>query len=106
VGRQFARWIATGSFDSADGHFDYRAGMAAIRIPFLLVAGTKDLLAPPAAVRRAQAALGGPTELVLAGRAHGFTADYGHADLVLGRRAPEEIFPRVEGFLAAHSTAV
>jgi hypothetical protein len=27
--------------------------------------------------------------------AHGFAEDYGRADLVLGRRALDEIFPRV-----------
>jgi predicted alpha/beta hydrolase len=106
VARQFARWIATGNFDSADGSFDYRRQMADIRTPVLFLAGAKDLLAPPAAIRVAQLALGGPTELVLASRAHGFCADYGHADLVLGRRAPEEVFPHLAGFLAAHSTPV
>jgi len=104
VARQFARWIGTGSFDTADGSFDYRAQMKHIRTPFLLIAGAKDLLAPPAAVRVAQAALGGPVESVVASRAHGFLADYGHADLVLGRHAPEEIFPRVAQFLTAHAT--
>jgi predicted alpha/beta hydrolase len=104
VGRQFARWISMGNFDSADGAFDYRKHMAGIRAPFCFIAGARDLLAPPAAVRKAQAALGGPTELVLAARATGFSADYGHADLVLGRRSPEEIFPHLARFLAAHST--
>jgi hypothetical protein len=29
-----------------------------------------------------------------------------HADLMLGRRAPDEIFPLVETFLSAHATRV
>jgi hypothetical protein len=44
-------------------------------------------------------------ELVTAGISHGFSADYGHGDLVLGRRAPEELFPLVADFLIRHSTA-
>jgi hypothetical protein len=80
--------------------------MADIRIPVMFIAGAKDLLAPPAAIRVAQLALGGTTEWVLASRAQGYCADYGHADLVLGRRAPEEIFPHLPVFLAAHSTPV
>ncbi len=104
VGRQFARWIVTGNFDSYDGSFDYRKNLAGVRIPFLLLAGSRDLLAPPLAVARAKEHLGGPVKLAIAGKAHGFTDDYGHGDLTIGRRAPDEVFPIVEGFLAAQST--
>ncbi|HSP77893.1 MAG TPA: alpha/beta fold hydrolase [Myxococcaceae bacterium] len=103
VVRQFAHWITTDTFCAADGTC-YRTPLARVEQPFLLVAGSKDLLAPPLAVARAQEHLGGPVKLVVAGRAHGFSEDYGHADLVLGRRAPDEIFPLVETFLSAHAT--
>jgi pimeloyl-ACP methyl ester carboxylesterase len=104
VGRQFARWINTNAFTSYDGSFDYRVPLAEVRIPFLLLAGSRDLLAPPMAVARAKEHLGGPVKLVIAGKAHGFAEDYGHADLMLGRRAPHEIFPQVEAFLSANAT--
>ncbi|HEX8703178.1 MAG TPA: alpha/beta fold hydrolase [Myxococcaceae bacterium] len=104
VGRQFARWITTNTFTSYDGSFDYRAPLSGVRAPFLLLAGSRDLLAPPMSVARAKEHLGGPVKLVIAGKAHGFDEDYGHADLVLGRRAPHEIFPLVETFLSAHAT--
>lgn len=104
VGRQFARWISTNAFTSYDGAFDYRTPLSEARMPFLLLAGSRDLLAPPMAVARAKEHLGGPVKLVIAGRAHGFAEDYGHADLVLGRRAPDEIFPLLETFLSAHAT--
>ncbi|HEX5744686.1 MAG TPA: alpha/beta fold hydrolase [Archangium sp.] len=103
VVRQFAHWIATDSFCMADGTC-YRKPLAGVKLPVMLVAGSKDLLAPPLAVARAQEHLGGPVKLVVAGRGHGFAEDYGHADLVLGRRAPDEIFPLVEAFLSAHAT--
>jgi pimeloyl-ACP methyl ester carboxylesterase len=104
VGRQFARWINTNTFTSYDGSFDYRAPLSEVRVPFMLLAGSRDLLAPPMAVARAKEHLGGPVKLVIAGKAHGFAEDYGHADLVLGRRAPHEIFPLVETFLSANAT--
>lgn len=104
VVRQFARWIDTHAFTSYDGSFDYRVPLSEVRQPFLLMAGSRDLLAPPLAVARAKEHLGGPVKLVVAGTAHGFAADYGHADLVLGRRAPDEIFPLVETFLSAHAS--
>jgi pimeloyl-ACP methyl ester carboxylesterase len=103
VVRQFAHWVATDTFCSADG-LCYRKPLSEVRLPVLLLAGSKDLLAPPLAVARAQEFLGGPVKLMVAGKAHGFAEDYGHADLVLGRRAPDEIFPLVEAFLSAHAT--
>ena len=66
VPRQFAHWIKTDPFCTADGP-DYRA-LAEVQQPLLLMAGTHDLLAPPLAVARAREALGGPVKLVVAGR--------------------------------------
>ncbi len=103
VARQFARWVKSGNFDGEDG-FDYR-NLHHVKIPFLMIAGTHDLLAPPLAVARAREALGGPVKLVVAGSAHGFRGDYGHGDLLFGRHAPDEIYPVVESFLASQATA-
>jgi alpha-beta hydrolase superfamily lysophospholipase len=105
VARQFAQWISSGKFNSMDGTFDYAAGMAGVRIPMLLVAGTADLLAPPDAAFQAGKLLGGPVQYTLAGLSAGLSADYGHGDLVLGRRAPEEVFPGIEEFLSRNSAA-
>lgn len=105
VGRQFARWIRTGGFDGEDG-FDYRRGMKAVHAPLLLLAGAKDFLAPPAAVHAAKALVSGPVECVTVGKASGFSDDYGHGDLVLGRRAPQEVVPRLAEFLARVATPV
>jgi poly(3-hydroxyalkanoate) synthetase len=80
--------------------------LSEVRIPMLLLAGSKDLLAPPMAVARAKEHLGGPVKFLVAGKSHGFAEDYGHADLVLGRRSPDEIFPLVEAFLASHASRV
>ena len=57
-------------------------------------------------VARAKEHLGGPVKLMIAGKAHGFSDDYGHGDLTIGRRAPDEVFPVIESFLAASSTRI
>jgi predicted alpha/beta hydrolase len=103
VARQFARWVRHNRFDSEDG-FDYRKGMKAIRAPMLLVAGEKDLLAPVSSVRAAIDFTGGPTEFLRLNKQNGFSADYGHGDLMLGRNAPDEVFPRVAEFLEKHAS--
>lgn len=106
VGRQFLEWITTGRWLSGDGRFDYEAALGTIRVPVLLIAGEKDLLAPPDAVAHAATRLAGPVHLVVGSRANGFKEDYGHGDLILGRHAPDELYTRVARFLEAHATVV
>jgi alpha-beta hydrolase superfamily lysophospholipase len=106
---QFARWIETGRFTSWDGAVDYRARLARSQVPFLLIAGSADLLGPPGSLEAARDAMvdaraAGKVEYLLCGRETGFSCDYGHGDLVLGREAPKEIFPRIEAWLRAHGT--
>jgi pimeloyl-ACP methyl ester carboxylesterase len=91
VARQFARWMQTGAFDSDDG-FDYFQGMRAIRVPVLLIAGTLDKMATPKAVLAAREVLAGEVETLVA-------EGFGHGDLAVGIRAPDEIFTRVLAFL-------
>jgi pimeloyl-ACP methyl ester carboxylesterase len=103
--KQFVRWVATGRFDADDG-FDYLAHLDAVKVPVLLVAGVRDFVAPPDAAHLAAKHLGGPVNEVTVGLMSGFSYDAGHGDLVLARRAPDELFPRVAEFLAAHATHV
>jgi hypothetical protein len=66
-----------------------------------VVAGSGDQLATPGSVRRALDTLPHGTATYLEfGRAHGHAVDYGHIDLVLGRRAPAEVFPILGRWLA------
>ncbi len=102
VARQFSRWISIGRLDGEDG-FDYRAALKNVRTPVLLMAGIKDMLAPPSTVTPTMQLLGGPVEYQLLARSEGFSADYGHGDLTLGRNAPSEVFPRVAEFLERHA---
>lgn len=103
VGRQFARWIRNGTFDGEDG-FDYRANMKRIGVPILSIAGEHDFLVPPSAAHEVKHLVSGPVDLVSASRREGFSTDYGHGDLVLGRRAPDEIAPRIAEFFERHAT--
>jgi pimeloyl-ACP methyl ester carboxylesterase len=104
VQAQFFRWARTDKFDSADGSIDYRLALTTAKAPALFVAGARDLLAPPASVRAGHDLWGGEKELWVAGTAESqLSADYGHTDLIFGRKAPEEIFGKVRGWLLTHS---
>ncbi len=102
---QLRGWVEDDAFRSADGTLDYRERLSTCRQPALFVSGERDGLAPPPVVRAAFERWGGERQYWNAGVREGFSADYGHTDLLLGRRAPEEVFPRVRDWLLAHSVA-
>jgi pimeloyl-ACP methyl ester carboxylesterase len=97
---QFAACIREDTFRSCDGSVDYRALFPSSRQPALFLSAEKDGLAPPAAVEAAFRRWGGPKRYWSCGR------DYGHADVLLGRNAPEVVFPVIRDFLLEHSEQV
>ena len=100
--RQLAGWALGGGFNSADGRVDYRAGLARIGTPLLVIAGSADRLASPPVVRPGAEGVRA-AEYREFGRAHGHAVDYGHVDLILGRAAPVEVFPVVARWLDEHA---
>jgi pimeloyl-ACP methyl ester carboxylesterase len=94
---QFAVFVREDSFRSMDGDLDYRALLRSCTQPALFVSAEKDGLAPPPVVEAAFREWGGPKRYAPFGR------DYGHTDLLLGRKAPEIVFPVVREFLMEHS---
>jgi pimeloyl-ACP methyl ester carboxylesterase len=95
---QFQDWIAHDVIRSKDGRVDYRARLHGVRTPVLVVEAPADGLAHVDAVRRALSLLP-RAEHVVAGRAGGCSVDYGHIDVLFGRQAPVEVFPRMLDFL-------
>ncbi len=100
---QVGGWARRDVFASADGATDYRAGLAACRQPALFVSAARDGLAPRPSVLAGHDLWGGEKATWNAGLAEGFSADYGHTDLLLGRRSSQEIFPRLRDWLLGHS---
>jgi pimeloyl-ACP methyl ester carboxylesterase len=94
---QFADFAREDRFGSLDGAVDHRAGLAGCRQPALFVAAPEDGIAPPAVVAEACERWGGEKAMLVA------PAGVGHTDLILGRRAPETLFPAVRDWLLAHA---
>lgn len=64
--------------------------------PILAMAGTADLQCSPHAARRFG------TAFMEFGKPHGYLADYGHDDLVIGKNARIEVWPHIARWLVEH----
>ncbi len=103
---QYGDWVENDQFRSIDHRRDYRKSMERITTPMLFVAGNKDRIAPPPSVKDAHDLVASADKkFVIASRGHGFKANYGHFDLVLGKQSADEVFPIVRDWLAAHAHA-
>jgi pimeloyl-ACP methyl ester carboxylesterase len=97
---QYSDWIMNDTFRSIDQRRDYRAELPRVTTPALLLAGPRDVLAPPDAVKATFEALGSTEkQFMICSRAQGLRVNYGHFDMVIGREAPAEIYPLVARWL-------
>lgn len=100
---QYSDWLSHDVFRSIDQRRDYRAELPRITVPALFMAGARDLLAPPDAVKHACDAISSSDKrFVILSRAQKFSVNYGHFDMLLGPRARDEVYPVVREWLAAH----
>lgn len=99
----FARWVATGAWDSSDGSVDYRARLAEINVPALIVSGSGDNLCPATDIRKAYDLLGtAEKKYLMAGLSAGYQSEYGHIDLVFGRHAGQEVIAEAIAWTDSH----
>ncbi len=100
---QFRDWIREEGLRSRDGATDYLQGLSTTQVPLLVLTGASEL-AGRARIRMMRAR---PANLhwVECLRSNEFSADYGHADLIFGHRAPEEVFPHALDWLRRHDPA-
>jgi oxygen-independent coproporphyrinogen-3 oxidase len=101
---QWFRWNWRRRWCGRDG-IDYLAALRAVPTPALCFVGAGDrYIAPVEGCRRLFEALGTTDKsLVICGRAHGFSEDYGHTRIVASRGARQEIWPRILGWLQERS---
>jgi pimeloyl-ACP methyl ester carboxylesterase len=97
---QLSDWIDGDVLRSIDHRRDYRKDLAGVQVPMLFIAGNRDLLAPPKAMKAAHDAIGSPDKtFAIASRGKGLEANYGHLDLMVGERAADDIYPVIRKFL-------
>lgn len=74
-------------------------GLKNVHLPVLFVVGGADKLGTPKALRAAYEAWGGPKKWIMLSKEEGYSANYGHMDMVTAPKAPEEVFAPIIQFL-------
>ncbi|MEB2343147.1 MAG: alpha/beta fold hydrolase [Deltaproteobacteria bacterium] len=101
---EFARWYDAKRMSDRYRIFSFGDHLERVRVPMLVIAGARDRLTPPADLARLVERLGSSDKTFwVAGHASGLAHEYSHVDLVLGRHAPDEIYPVVAAWLADHA---
>ncbi|EQA35524.1 alpha/beta hydrolase family protein [Leptospira inadai serovar Lyme str. 10] len=92
--RQMEKVIETGSFRTEDGQQNYADGIANIKIPTLIIGGRRDKLGFTYSLRYVYDNIGTADKtLFIASKGKGHSDDYGHTDLLVGKKADEDVFP-------------
>jgi pimeloyl-ACP methyl ester carboxylesterase len=93
--------FAPGGFSRDAGKIVYLPRAKDFRLATCLMAGSRDVQAVPESIDATVRALSHAPELEVRrlGRAFGHADDYGHVDLVVGKRAHEEVWPLIVDFL-------
>ncbi len=98
------RMARTGAFRNLAGDRDYGAEWAACGVPVLVLGGDRDLLAHPYEdVRPAYEASSARDRTYYCFGPSTGGLSYGHIDLLIGRQAPDEVWPRIANWLDART---
>src|SRR6185437_13143767 len=82
------------------GPYMYESRLHQICVPVMALGGAVDRVATPGSVAAAVARLtSADVRYRQMGTRHGDRADYGHVDLLVGRHAPDEVYPQLIDFL-------
>lgn len=102
---QLASFLREDRFQAEGGTRDYRALLAEVQAPTLLLHGPRDPFAPADAIEATANALTAVSDkvTVLASRMGGMSANYGHLDLLLGQNAQRDVFPHLLKWLDLHA---
>jgi pimeloyl-ACP methyl ester carboxylesterase len=88
-------------FSRAGGAIVYLPRLSTLTLPTLMLGGSRDSQCPPEAVQGTYERLVGCTDkaLLMFGKPYGHADDYGHFDLLVGKRAASEVWPHIIAFL-------
>ncbi len=100
---QWMDWNLAGAWSGDDGT-DYGQAIAALDVPLLVVAAAADRWAPPPACHALLDAVASrDVTWLMLGRRTGCSHDFGHVDMLVGRTARAEVWPRILHWMDARN---
>ncbi len=106
VVRQFSNSIRTGKMLSNDGRFNYADALCIVKTPLLIMGGNADGFVTEDGLRSIYNSVSSTDKgIVIFSQANGYSADYGHCDLILGRNSEKEVYPVILNWLDARTAA-
>ncbi len=101
----FGQYIDNGRFAPENGK-PYLDGLAEAKASIMFIGGSKDEMAPDCVNEEVCTPenAAGERKTLIVGKESGFSADYGHMDLLMGNRSKEEIFPAILSWLEERDT--
>ena len=93
---QFSNSLKARNMLSSDGKYSYTDNLYRINVPVLVMGGEVDNFVPEKALRDSYARFSSKDKsIVVFSKADGYSTDYGHCDLVLGKNSKKEVYPVV-----------
>lgn len=97
---QFANSLKAGKMISSDGKINYTDSMNLVKVPILIAGGSRDDFVAEEGMRGTYDAISsGDKSIVVFSKSNGYSADYGHCDLILGRNSEKEVYPVILNWL-------
>ena len=98
--KQFTQTFKQGRFTSTDGTIDYVDALSHMDSPLLVISGGMDRIVPPERVSPWTMAVSSTDKTYIeAAKQFGFSADYGHLDLIMGDAVRQEIHEPIRHWL-------
>jgi len=103
---QWFQWNMKREFTGRDGR-DFKKCMADIKLPLLMLAGEGDtFIAPYDAMEKYKDCFGSEAELLLCGKATGFSENFSHGRIALSSAAAREVYPLIFSWVKEGESAI
>jgi len=101
---QFANSLEAGKMVSSDGKLNYTDSMNLVKVPVLIAGGGRDGFVTEKGLRGTYEAISSSDKsIVIFSKANGYSVDYGHCDLILGKNSETEVYPVILKWLDERS---
>lgn len=103
---QFVNSLKAGKMISSDGKINYTDSMSLVKAPILIAGGGQDGFVTEEGMRGTYDAISSDDKsIVVFSKANGYSADYGHCDLILGKNSEKEVYPVILNWLNERTAA-